>query len=310
MNFQHFLNVGEVYMKIFQRVDDVKSDFCTFPRSFEKYRWYKPILVAVLTFIFYFILSILCDVLFGIFFPELFSSSLLYNPNSSPGLETVEGIYTSINIAIIIPSFFISSMVVRDRPFSSYLSSRGGWNWEIFVKSSVIALIAYGIITLVEFLIFGVEFDNKFTILTLLAMIIVTLFQSFAEELMCRGFLMQTLGSWFRIPVVAIILQALFFTVIHSYNIMGLVDVLFSGLCYGVIAWYCDGLEVSSALHSVHNIIVFLTAGLTATELSNNITFEGSLEGILISLAAIAAIFLIDRKYNWIGLKRDNSVSE
>jgi hypothetical protein len=27
MNFQHFLNVGEVYMKIFQRVDDVKSDF-------------------------------------------------------------------------------------------------------------------------------------------------------------------------------------------------------------------------------------------------------------------------------------------
>ena len=218
MNFQHFLNVGEVYMKIFQRVDDVKSDFCTFPRSFEKYRWYKPILVVVLTFIFYFILSILCDVLFGIFFPELFSSSLLYNPNSSPGLETVEGIYTSINIAIIIPSFFISSMVVRDRPFSSYLSSRGGWNWEIFVKSSVIALIAYGIITLVEFLIFGVEFDNKFTILTLLAMIIVTLFQSFAEELMCRGFLMQTLGSWFRIPVVAIILQALFFTVIHSYN--------------------------------------------------------------------------------------------
>ena len=255
-------------------------------------------------------MSILCDVLFGIFFPELFSNSLLYDPNSSPGLETVEGIYTSINIALMIPSFFISSKIVRDRPFSSYLSSRGGWNWEIFAKSLLVALVAYGIITLVEFLIFGVEFDNKFTILTFLAMVIVTLFQSFAEELMCRGFLMQTLGSWFKIPVVAIVLQAVFFTVIHSYNLIGLADVLFSGLCYGVIAWYCDGLEVSSALHSVNNIIVFLTAGLTATELSNNITIEGSLEGILITLVAIAAIFLIDRKYNWIGLKRNNSVDE
>lgn len=295
-------------MKIFQKVVDVKSDFCTFPRSFEKYKWYKPLIVAALTFILYIILSILCDVLFGIFFPELFSSSLLYDPNSSPGLETVEGIYTSINIALMIPSFFISSKIVRDRPFSSYLSSRGGWNWEIFAKSLLVALVAYGIITLVEFLIFGVEFDNKFTILTFLAMVIVTLFQSFAEELMCRGFLMQTLGSWFKIPVVAIVLQAVFFTVIHSYNLIGLADVLFSGLCYGVIAWYCDGLEVSSALHSVNNIIVFLTAGLTATELSNNITIEGSLEGILITLVAIAAIFLIDRKYNWIGLKRNNSV--
>lgn len=295
-------------MKIFQKVVDVKSDFCTFPRSFEKYKWYKPLIVAALTFILYIILSILCDVLFGIFFPELFSSSLLYDPNSSPGLETVEGIYTSINIALMIPSFFISSKIVRDRPFSSYLSSRGGWNWEIFAKSLLVALVTYGIITLVEFLIFGVEFDNKFTILTFLAMVIVTLFQSFAEELMCRGFLMQTLGSWFKIPVVAIVLQAVFFTVIHSYNLIGLADVLFSGLCYGVIAWYCDGLEVSSALHSVNNIIVFLTAGLTATELSNNITIEGSLEGILITLVAIAAIFLIDRKYNWIGLKRNNSV--
>ena len=297
-------------MKIFQKVVDVKSDFCTFPRSFEKYKWYKPLIVAALTFILYIILSILCDVLFGIFFPELFSSSLLYDPNSSSGLETVEGIYTSINIALMIPSFFISSKIVRDRPFSSYLSSRGGWNWEIFAKSLLVALVAYGIITLVEFLIFGVEFDNKFTILTFLAMVIVTLFQSFAEELMCRGFLMQTLGSWFKIPVVAIVLQAVFFTVIHSYNLIGLADVLFSGLCYGVIAWYCDGLEVSSALHSVNNIIVFLTAGLTATELSNNITIEGSLEGILITLVAIAAIFLIDRKYNWIGLKRNNSVDE
>ncbi len=297
-------------MKIFQKVVDVKSDFCTFPRSFEKYKWYKPLIVAALTFILYIILSILCDVLFGIFFPELFSNSLLYDPNSSPGLETVEGIYTSINIALMIPSFFISSKIVRDRPFSSYLSSRGGWNWEIFAKSLLVALVAYGIITLVEFLIFGVEFDNKFTILTFLAMVIVTLFQSFAEELMCRGFLMQTLGSWFKIPVVAIVLQAVFFTVIHSYNLIGLADVLFSGLCYGVIAWYCDGLEVSSALHSVNNIIVFLTAGLTATELSNNITIEGSLEGILITLVAIAAIFLIDRKYNWIGLKRNNSVDE
>lgn len=297
-------------MKIFQKVDDVENDFCTFPRAFEKYRWYKPILVAVLTLILYIVFSILSVVLFGIFFPELFSSPLLYDPNANPGLETVEGIYTSVNIALIIPSFFIASKIVRDRPFSSYLSSRGGWNWEIFAKSLVIALVVYAVVTLAEFLIFGVELDNKFTILTFLAMIIVTLFQAFAEELMCRGFLMQTLGSWFRVPIVAIVLQALFFTVLHSYNLIGLVDILFSGLCYGLVAWYCDGLEVSSALHSVNNITVFLIAGVTTTELSTEITIDGSLEGMVLSIVAIAAIFLIERKYNWIGLKKDSSVSE
>ena len=70
-------------MKIFQKVVDVKSDFCTFPRSFEKYKWYKPLIVAALTFILYIILSILCDVLFGIFFLYLhYSKYPFYSRNS------------------------------------------------------------------------------------------------------------------------------------------------------------------------------------------------------------------------------------
>ena len=294
-------------MNLFQKIEDVGKDFCTFPMSFEKYGWYKPILVGALAAVLYFVFSMLLGFIVSILFPQALASLYMPGSNSSPGLETLGGLYTSIDIALIFPSFFIAFKIVRDSPFSSYLSSRGGWNWKIFAKSFLIILVVYGIISLVEILIFGAKIDIKFTAVTFLAMIVVTLLQCFAEELMCRGFLMQTFGSWFRIPVVAIILQAVIFTAIHSYNMTGLVSVLFSGLCYGLLAWYCDGLEVSSALHCVNNITVFFIAGITTTQISNNVGFEGALEGIIMTVVAIAAIFLIEKKFNWIGLKAESS---
>ena len=73
-----------------------------------------------------------------------------------------------------------------------------------------------------------------------------------------RGFLMQTFGSWFRIPIIAIIIQALVFTSLHQYDIVGLTSILISGLLFGLIAWYTRGLEISTALHTANNLAAFL----------------------------------------------------
>lgn len=44
-------------------------------------------------------------------------------------------------------------LVVRDRPYSSYSSSRGGWNWGAFGKCLLVAVAVMAIDFAVEYLI-------------------------------------------------------------------------------------------------------------------------------------------------------------
>lgn len=50
---------------------------------------------------------------------------------------------TDLLIIIFIPSLYLASKVVKDRPFSSYSSSRGGWNFKLYFKALAIPLILY-----------------------------------------------------------------------------------------------------------------------------------------------------------------------
>ena len=72
---------------------------------------------------------------------------------------------------------------------------------------------------------------------------------------------MQTFGSWFKIPIVAIVFQAVLFSVLHRYPLLALISVICTGVLYGFIVWYSQGLEVSSAMHAVNNIFSFLAIG-------------------------------------------------
>ena len=124
------------------------ADFITFPKTFEKYRWYKPILVFIIGLIIMIILQ-------GII---LIASSAIYGGNAlslvSGGYEALNSelgeIITDLGIIMIIPSLYIATKIVGDRPFSSYSSSRGGWNFKLFLKALIIPLIALLIYNAVE----------------------------------------------------------------------------------------------------------------------------------------------------------------
>ncbi|WP_407377418.1 CPBP family intramembrane glutamic endopeptidase [Methanobrevibacter sp.] len=88
---------------------------------------------------------------------------------------------------------------------------------------------------------------------------------------------MQAFGSWFKIPIVAIILQAILFGIIHvQYNIMGMICILTSGIIYGFVTWYTKGLEVSSALHAVNNFTAFIGTLLAVASTSGNMSGMGT----------------------------------
>lgn len=52
-------------------------------------------------------------------------------------------LFSNLLIIIFIPSLYLASKVVKDRPFSSYSSSHGGWNAKLYFKAFIIPLIMY-----------------------------------------------------------------------------------------------------------------------------------------------------------------------
>ena len=85
----------------------------------------------------------------------------------------------------------------------------------------------------------------KFSIASFAVVTILGPLQCIAEEYAFRGLLMQTFGSWFRLPVIAVILQAAVFASQHPYNTIGKIGLLVSGCVFGLSAWIGRGIEAS-----------------------------------------------------------------
>ena len=293
-------------MDLFKKVEDYGSDFTTYPLTFKNYKWYKPILVIILTIVFYTILSYIATVAFEMMFPGIGNQLQDFNIVAKAGFESVIGVFTSIVLALLIPSLYLATRIVKDRPFSSYLSSFK-WDWGIFCKTFVILAVTYFIVTLIQFIIDkSMKLEINITLLGLLAIFIITPFQCFAEELIFRGWAMQTLGSWIKVPIVAIIVQGVIFSVIHQqYNIFALMSVFFIGvIILPFLTWYSHGLEASTAFHTANNIVSFILAGITVNGMVNDLSLFGGLMSLVTIAIPWIVLILIDRKFGWVGLRR------
>lgn len=109
-----------------------EHDFATYPRRFAAYRWFTPLFVGLLFFVFYFLFASLVYLITSLAFHTVVSGTGYDNLDfySAAGAFfncAIEGIY--------IPSFLLAALIVKDRPFSSYFSSMGGWRWKTFLKT-------------------------------------------------------------------------------------------------------------------------------------------------------------------------------
>ena len=287
-------------------MNDKISDYITFPRTFESYRWYKPILVFIVSFIITIILVALITGVFYLIMGPYFVLSVIgggYETLNSP----VALLFTDLLIIIFIPSLYLASKVVKDRPFSSYSSSRGGWNFKLYFKALVIPLILYIVYMGIDAAITGSKGTSNLSIAFLAVILIFVPLQSIAEEYVFRGLFMQTLGSWFKIPVLVIVLQAIIFVLPHGYNSIGLIETLVSGIGYGFFAWKTNGIEVSSAIHTANNFSVglFVMLGLKVSTSSPQL-FDVAVT-IVFLIMVYLIIYYVGKKTDWFGEIPDNS---
>ena len=274
------------------------TDFITYPKTFEKYRWYKPILVFIIGLILMLIFQLMLLVVFGAIYGE--SAMDIITGGGYEVLNTNLGeIFTDLSVIVMIPALYIATKIVRDRPFSSYASSRGGWNFKLYLKALIIPFIALMIFQGIDVAINGADGTYHFSILFLIASLILVPLQCTAEEFVYRGLIMQTFGSWFKIPVLAIVLQAIIFSVSHGYNSLGLVEVFVSGLIFGFLTWKTNGIEVSSAMHTANNfsISLFIMFGLRSATSSPQ--FNDVVISIVFDIILCAIMYCVIMKTDW-----------
>ena len=291
------------------RVENKTYEYTTFPREFITYKWFKPLLVIILTALLMSILQSVITVIDTLWLGD-FSSVMASIDRSNPAFFEGPGILLAIGgIAAILPALFIATKIVRDRPFSSYSSSRGGWNWGAFAKCLVVALVVCGSIIVGEAFLMpdeGADGVNRFNTLGLVLCLILVPIQATAEEYAYRGLLMQTIGSWTKLPVLAMLLSAIFFAVSHSYGLWGILSVFCHGLGFAYLTRYSKGLEASSCAHIVNNMTVFILNGFGFAS-----SAEGGVESFVVTFVMIViycvAIVLLDKRFGWFTSQGDGA---
>ena len=281
------------------------SDFVTFPRTFEKYKWYKPLISLVLVLIVYFVFQIILLVVFNFIYGESVINGILFGGYETLNTSDASVYFSYISIAVFIPAIYIASKIVRDRPFSSYASSRGGWNWKLYFKCLLIPLVVYVVVNVASILIDKnpKTSTSQVSLITMVLSLILIPLQCIAEEYVFRGALMQALGSWFKIPILAIVIQAILFALLHSYDALGVVSIAISGVVFGLLAWRTNGIEAGAAIHSINNLMGFYIVALGLGSISSKVSITEFIVDVALTLISAAALYYIGNKKGWFSEK-------
>lgn len=276
------------------------QDYVTFPRTFEKYAWYKPLIMLVIGAVLYFVFMFVLEEIFIAGYGVDVVNGVINGGYESLNTSDASVYFSYLSIAIFIPIIYIGSKIVRDRPFSSYSSSRGGWNWKLYLKCLSIAFGIYLAFFAVSILLDGESGANsQVSLMAMILSLILIPAQCIAEEHVFRGFLMQTLGSWFKNPVVAIIIQSVIFAYVHSYNDIGVISIGISGVIFGLLSWRTNGLEAASAIHSINNLMAFYIVALGLSSISSTLSFMDLVVDVLITSISAIAVYYICNKKGW-----------
>ena len=229
-------------------------------------RWFTPVLEGLLIAGIYFVLLLMVS------FALLASAVMLRVPYDH--LTDLQRIYANVfktplvfiaflsTVIPVIPAIFIARLITNFKPLGLIPSIAGRMRW-----SYLSVFLGFG------FLIFGLYYvgilglDGSLTTqnsvhplnsgmfwLYIVLILLIVPFQCYAEELLFRGYLMQTVGRWLKNPAWAIIIPAPIFMVLHGYGLWGLLSVLTMALIAGFLCWYTGGLEAGIGLHIANNI--------------------------------------------------------
>ena len=233
-------------------------------------RWFTPVLEGLLIAGIYFVLLLIVS------FALLASAVMLRVPYDH--LTDLQRIYANvfktplvfvallITIIPVIPAIFIARLITNFKPLGLIHSIAGRMRWSYLGVFLGFGFLIFGLYNVGNLVLAGSlttqnsvhPLNSGMFWLYIVLILLIVPFQCYAEELLFRGYLMQTVGRWLKNPVWAIIIPAPIFMVLHGYGLWGLLSVLTMALIAGFLCWYTGGLEAGIGLHIANNVSIFI----------------------------------------------------
>lgn len=304
-----------------RRMDQVDQHFAfhRLARSWPQYRWWKPLITALLGIAFYVVFTVVLLVIGAIIAfatsadMQRFADMAVVIDLSNPVILAV----TLLSLILMIPALALAELIVGPRPIGllSSVAGRIRWRWMAVCVAAALAVFLASLLvsTIISFFFpeegapAPVQQDTSILLIMLALSILAVPFQAAAEEYVFRGFLMQAIGSWLRHPAFAILLPVPLFVLGHGYDPLGQTDVAIFAIFAGWISWRTGGLEAAIAVHAINNMTIFVLGAFGLVDVNST---EGSVSGLVVSVAtmAVTAVVIV-RLANRRGIDRTRAVS-
>ena len=274
-------------------------------RNVRNYRWWKPLVAALLVIGAMTFLQLIVIVV-GI---------IMEGGDIDVAMETLTGeemdytnpaaMLVSLGaIAVMVPAVWLAVRVVEGRSLGTVSSVAGRLRWGLLGKALLVAVAFMAVPHLVDLFTGAYEGVSPIapSLLTIVVILIITPLQCAAEEYAFRGFLMQMVGGWTRLAWVAVLVTIPIFTAGHTqYGWKGLVDVGIFAIAMGWLVIRTGGLEAAIGLHVVNNTVGFMLGAFQLTDPMDDteITIFGLVFSAAITLGYAAFIDIVGRRLGW-----------
>lgn len=199
------------------------------------------------------------------------SSEEALDPDTALGL-----LANNLVIAMLIPAAVLAVLVAHQERVGWLASVAGRVRWSLLGRLLPLALLVVLVFFGLSFLLpsdvtSDVDMPPAGTLVALFAVIVLTTpLQSAAEEVGFRGYLTQSVASWFARPAMGIAVgggvSAVCFALAHGVQDAWLFgDRLSFGVVASWLAWRTGGLEAPVALHASNNLVSLLFTAATGS---------------------------------------------
>lgn len=232
-------------------------------------RWWRPLLALVLAGGFFLIGMLALIVVFA-----LAGVPILDDPDSLFNLsDPTTFALNFVLLILLLPSVLAGFRIAGWKPVGLLHSVAGRlrWRWmaRCILPAVVVMTVMLAVLTALDFALAGpIEIEPAAWSLFVLILLL-TPFQSAAEEYAFRGALMQSIGQWLKHPAWAILLPAPLFILGHAYNAPGQISVGVFAIALGWVTWRTGGLEAAIVLHIANNLWALLHGAVGLSDLSS-----------------------------------------
>ena len=170
----------------------------------------------------------------------------------------------SSGIVFILATWFVAG-TIEERSLKSLgfhrLMTKGLYikGWLIGI---VLVLVVYGLNVLLARV---TSQWNQWHTLAMILYVVGFAIQGLGEEVLCRGYLMNNISSYWG-PVWGIVLNSLLFSLLHFFNpavsFIALLNVFLAGVLFSVIFYYNDSIWFVGAIHSAWNFMLGPVLGI------------------------------------------------